>query len=159
MGSFRRKEEDDSTAKEQVITETEKTEAQNFVTDILTQAYKKNVSDIHIESFRNKKRIRFRIDGILIVQKDFDKKINEKYRAVVAILKLLSGAKLKRGVFLKMEQYNFHLENKFDLRVSFLPVQGSSERVVMRLLRKDAISYELNKLGFPNPIFQVLKMQ
>ena len=53
MGSFI-EEEDDSTAKEQVITK-QKTEAQNFVTDILTQAYKKNVSDIHIESFRNKK--------------------------------------------------------------------------------------------------------
>ena len=158
MGSFRRKEEDDSTAKEQVITETEKTEAQNFVTDILTQAYKKNVSDIHIESFRNKKRIRFRIDGILIVQKDFDKKINEKYRAVVAILKLLSGAKIEERRLPQDGAIQFSSGKiEFDLRVSFLPVQGSSERVVMRLLRKDAISYELDKLGFPNSDFSSLE--
>ena len=158
MGSFRRKEEDETAAREQVITETEKTEAQNFVTDILTQAYKKNVSDIHIESFRNKKRIRFRIDGILIVQKDFDKKINEKYRAVVAILKLLSGAKIEERRLPQDGAIQFSSGKiEFDLRVSFLPVQGSSERVVMRLLRKDAISYELNKLGFPKSDFSNLE--
>ncbi len=158
LGSFRKKEEEETVNKEQVITETEKTEAQKFVTEILTKAYKKNVSDIHIESFRNVKRIRFRIDGILIVQKEFDKNINNRYRAVVAILKLSSGAKIEERRLPQDGAIQFS-EGKieFDLRVSFLPVQGSSERVVMRLLRKDAISYELNKLGFPNNDFANLE--
>ena len=52
-------------------------------------------SDVHIESFRNTKRIRFRVDGILINQKDLLKKINEKYLAVVSILKILSKAKIE----------------------------------------------------------------
>ena len=72
---------------------------------------------------------------MLIVQKDFDKKINEN-RAVVAILKLLSGAKIEER---RLQDGAIQFSSgkiEFDLRVSFLPVQGSSERVVMRLLRK-----------------------
>ena len=42
------------------ITERDKTAAEIFVTDILTEAYKKGVSDIHIESFRKSKRLRYK---------------------------------------------------------------------------------------------------
>ena len=37
---------------EEALTERDKTAAEIFVTDILTEAYKMEVSDIHIESFR-----------------------------------------------------------------------------------------------------------
>ena len=146
--------EDEEPKAEIIITERDKTEAENFVTEILTEAYNQGVSDIHIESFRQRKRLRFRIDGILIVQTDYEKKINEKYLAVVSILKLLSGARIEEKRLPQDGAIQFSSGKiEFDLRVSFLPVQGSSERVVMRLLRKDSIRLELKKLGFEKTDF------
>jgi len=59
---------------EEALTERDKTAAEIFVTDILTEAYKMEVSDIHIESFRKSKRLRYRMDGILVDQKKERKK-------------------------------------------------------------------------------------
>ena len=120
-----------------IISKTEK-----FLNDLLISAYKINASEVHIESFQNKKRIRFRIDRILIDQKKFVKKINEKYQAVIAILKLKSGVsieekKLPQDGAIQYRDTTSKIE--FDLLVSFLPAQGQNERVVMRLLRKDSI--------------------
>ncbi len=133
-----------------VIKEKDLTEAEIFVNDILINAYKMGSSDVHIESFRNTKRIRFRVDGILIDQKDLLKKINEKYLAVVSILKLRSGAKIEEKRLPQDGALQFKDTSggiEFDVRVSFLPIHGA-ERVVMRILRKDAIQYDLNTLGF-----------
>ena len=133
-----------------VIKEKDLTEAEKFVNDILISAYKMGSSDIHIESFRINKRVRFRVDGILINQKEFFKKINEKYLAVVSILKLRSGAKIEEKRLpqdgaLQFKDTSGNIE--FDVRVSFLPTHGA-ERVVLRILRKDAIQYDLGTLGF-----------
>ena len=131
-----------------VIKEKDLTEAEKFVNDILISADKMGASDVHIESFRNTKRIRFRVDGILINQKELLKKINEKYLAVVSILKILSKAKIEEKRLPQDGALHFKYGSiEFDVRVSFLPTHGA-ERVVMRILRKDAIQYDLDTLGF-----------
>ncbi len=131
-----------------LIKEKDLSEAEQFVNDILEKAYNMGASDVHIESFRNSKRIRFRVDGILIPQKDLLKKINEKYLAVVSILKILSSAKIEEKRLPQDGALQYKSKSmEFDLRVSFLPTHGS-ERVVMRILRKDAIQYNLDTLGF-----------
>ncbi len=133
---------------EEILTERDKTAAEIFVTDILTEAYKMGVSDIHIESFRKSKRLRYRIDGILVAQKKRAEEIDERYLAVVSILKLLSGARIEEKRLPQDGAIAFNNgEIEFDLRVSFLPVQGANERVVMRILRKDAISLSFDDLG------------
>ena len=153
LGTLRTKEEEEK--KEEVaISERDKTDAELFVTEMLTDAYKRGCSDIHIESFRKKKRLRFRVDGILINQKKFDKEINNRYLAVVSILKLLSGARIEEKRLPQDGAIAFNSGKiEFDLRVSFLPVQGNAERVVMRILRKDAIELDLQSLGFPKEEF------
>jgi type IV pilus assembly protein PilB len=131
-----------------ILKERDYTEAEQFVHDLLLSAYKMDSSDIHIESFRVNKRVRFRVDGILINQKEFFKKINEKYLAVVSILKLRSGAKIEEKRLPQDGALQFKDGNiEFDVRVSFLPTHGA-ERVVLRILRKDAIQYDLDTLGF-----------
>lgn len=131
-----------------MIKEKDLSEAEKFVNDILEKAYSMGASDVHIESFRNTKRIRFRVDGILITQKDLLKKINEKYLAVVSILKILSRAKIEEKRLPQDGALQYKSKSmEFDLRVSFLPTHGA-ERVVMRILRKDAIQYDLDTLGF-----------
>ena len=150
LGTLKKvKEAEEAEAEIEQITERDKTAAEIFVTDILTEAYNKGVSDIHIESFRKSKRLRYRIDGILVNQKKRREEINDRYAAVVSILKLLSGARIEEKRLPQDGAINFNNgEIEFDLRVSFLPVQGLSERVVMRILRKDAIQLDLEALGF-----------
>ncbi len=152
------KEIEESEAEVEQITERDKTAAEIFVTDILTEAYKKGASDIHIESFRKSKRLRYRIDGILVNQKKRQDEINERYLAVVSILKLRSGARIEEKRLPQDGAIKFNNGDiEFDLRVSFLPVQGLSERVVMRILRKDAIQLDLETLGFSKVDFQKIK--
>jgi type IV pilus assembly protein PilB len=150
LGTLKKaKDTDEGDAEVEQITERDKTAAEIFVTDILTEAYKKGASDIHIESFRKSKRLRYRIDGILINQKSRQEEINDRYLAVVSILKLLSGARIEERRLPQDGAINFNNGDiEFDLRVSFLPVQGLAERVVMRILRKDAIQLDLETLGF-----------
>ena len=149
IGSLRKASEENEVKEEEIITERDKTAAEIFVSDVLLEAYKKGVSDIHIESFRKSKRLRYRIDGILIVQKKRVKEITDRYSAVVSILKLLSGARIEEKRLPQDGAIAFNNGKiEFDLRVSFLPVQGSTERVVMRILRKDAISLSFDDLGF-----------
>lgn len=152
------KEIEEAEAEVEQITERDKTAAEIFVTDILTEAYKKGASDIHIESFRKSKRLRYRIDGILVNQKKRQDEINERYLAVVSILKLRSGARIEEKRLPQDGAIKFNNGDiEFDLRVSFLPVQGLSERVVMRILRKDAIQLDLETLGFSKVDFQKIK--
>ena len=157
LGTLRTKKEEE-VREEVVISEADKTDAELFVTEMLTDAYNRGCSDIHIESFRKKKRLRFRVDGILIKQKKFDKDINDRYLAVVSILKLLSGARIEEKRLPQDGAIAFNSGKiEFDLRVSFLPVQGNAERVVMRILRKDAIQLDLQALGFPKNEFGKMK--
>ena len=152
------KDSEEADAEVEQITERDKTAAEIFVTDILTEAYKKGASDIHIESFRKSKRLRYRIDGILVNQKKRQEEINERYLAVVSILKLRSGARIEEKRLPQDGAIKFNNGDiEFDLRVSFLPVQGLSERVVMRILRKDAIQLDLETLGFSKVDFKKIK--
>ncbi len=147
LGSLRKQKEE--VVPEVEITERDRTEAEQFVTSILLDAYKRNVSDMHIESFRTKKQLRFRIDGVLQVQDQYSEEINQRYLATVSILKLLSGARIEEKRMPQDGAIAFsHNKIEFDLRVSFLPVQGGQERVVMRLLRKDSIKLDLADMGF-----------
>ena len=156
LGTLKKAEEEEVKI-EETLTERDKTDAEIFVTDILLEAYKKGVSDIHVESFRKSKRLRYRIDGVLINQKKKQEEIALRYTAVVSILKLLSGARIEEKRLPQDGAIAFNNgEVEFDLRVSFLPVQGGFERVVMRILRKDAISLSFDDLGFGKKDYEAI---
>jgi type IV pilus assembly protein PilB len=156
LGTLKKAEEEEVKI-EETLTERDKTDAEIFVTDILLEAYKKGVSDIHVESFRKSKRLRYRIDGVLINQKKKQEEIALRYTAVVSILKLLSGARIEEKRLPQDGAIAFNNGDvEFDLRVSFLPVQGGFERVVMRILRKDAISLSFDDLGFGKKDYEAI---
>lgn len=157
IGALKKASEDEVVKEEEILTEREKTAAEIFVSDILLEAYKMGVSDIHIESFRKSKRLRYRVDGILIAQKKRATEIADRYSAVVSILKLLSGARIEEKRLPQDGAIAFNNGKiEFDLRVSFLPVQGGFERVVMRILRKDAISMSFDDLGFGKDDYEAI---
>ena len=157
IGALKKASEDEVIKEEEILTERDKTAAEIFVSDILLEAYKMGVSDIHIESFRKSKRLRYRVDGILIAQKKRATEIADRYSAVVSILKLLSGARIEEKRLPQDGAIAFNNgKTEFDLRVSFLPVQGGFERVVMRILRKDAISMSFDDLGFGKDDYEAI---
>ena len=83
--------------------------------------------------------------------------IRDRYSAVVSILKLLSGARIEEKRLPQDGAIAFNNGKiEFDLRVSFLPVQGGFERVVMRILRKDAISMSFDDLGFGKDDYEAI---
>ena len=107
--------------------------------------------DIHIEPGSTDVSIRFRIDGIL---QTVSKIPLTEYPAFLGEIKLLSGVKtqVREGVVDSRFSIGFDEEIKnapeqsIDVRVSII-LGGYGETVVMRLLRKSSIEFDLSKLG------------
>ena len=125
-----------------------------FVDDVLIKAIKNGVSDIHVEHFRSEPRIRFRLDGVMAVEKEFNKFLLKNYPAVVTRLKIMAETNISERRLPQDGAIQFLKKNiECDFRVSFLPTKYG-ERVVLRLLKKEAIQLELSKLGFEKEQFE-----
>ena len=121
----------------------------NIVNLLIAEAARKDASDIHIEPYENEFRVRLRIDGVLydII------KLPMKYKeAVVSRIKVLSRMdiaekRLPQDGRIKIQMKLADLSKTLDLRVSVLPTLFG-EKVVMRLLDKDNLMLDMNRLGF-----------
>ncbi|MBP1732662.1 MAG: type secretion system protein [Deltaproteobacteria bacterium] len=121
----------------------------NIVNLIIAEAARRSASDIHVEPYETEFRVRLRIDGVLydIV------KLPLKYKeAVVSRIKVLSRMdiaekRLPQDGRIKIQMKLQDLQKTLDLRVSILPTLFG-EKVVMRLLDKDNLTLDMNRLGF-----------
>ena len=119
-----------------------------FGNKLITEAINLGVSDIHIESFRDSAQVRFRIDGILRVMDQYSKFLNDNYSAIVARIKIISKLDIAERRVPQDGASTFKSDTKeIDLRVSILPTKNN-ERIVMRILNKDAGDKALVDLGF-----------
>jgi len=119
-----------------------------FGNKLITEAINMGASDIHIESFRDSAQTRFRVDGILKVIDKYSKFLHENYDGVIARIKIISKLDIAERRVPQDGASTFKSENKeIDLRVSVLPTKNK-ERVVMRILNKDAGDKALSELGF-----------
>ena len=119
-----------------------------FGNKLITEAINMGASDIHIESFRDSAQTRFRVDGILKVIDKYSKFLHENYDGVIARIKIISKLDIAERRVPQDGASTFKSETKeIDLRVSVLPTKNK-ERVVMRILNKDAGDKALNELGF-----------
>ena len=119
-----------------------------FSTAVVAEAIKLGVSDIHIESFRFSSRVRFRLDGMLQEQEDYKKFLHDNYGAVVTRFKIMAKLDIAERRLPQDGAINFKIEGKVvDLRVSMLPT-ANNERIVMRVLSKDAGDITLEQLNF-----------
>lgn len=116
-----------------------------LVQQIVEQAVHKRASDIHIEPFEEKLRIRFRIDGVLEEEMVHDMDL---HAAMIARIKIVSGMDISE----KRKPQDGRMtamvdKQEYDIRVSMLPtVYG--EKVVMRLTLKKALTKDKRELGF-----------
>ncbi len=103
-------------------------------------------SDIHIEPQQDRVMIRFRIDGVLHLQTEADRKIAP---ALVLRLKLMSGLDISEKRLPQDGRFHVRVRDQnVDVRIATCPTQNG-ETVVMRLLRQDGGMASLEKLGMP----------
>jgi general secretion pathway protein E len=117
-----------------------------LINALLTEAIKANASDIHIEPFETRLSVRMRVDGVL-------REILEPQRALAPLLVSRIKVMAKLDIAEKRLPQDGRISLKVagravDVRVSTLP-SGSGERVVMRLLDKQAGRLDLEHLGMP----------
>ncbi len=130
-----------------------------FVDKILNEAIKLETSDIHIEPFKDSAHVRFRVDGVLRVMDQFtDFLIKDplNYNSVVTRVKILSKLDIAERRVPQDGGATFKYGDKeMDLRISIMPTKNN-ERIVMRLLNKEAGDKSLNKLGFADEDLKLL---
>ena len=119
-----------------------------FSTAVVAEAIKSGVSDIHIEPYRFSSRVRYRLDGILTEQEHFAKFLHSNYGAVVTRFKIMGKLDIAERRLPQDGAIPFKIEGKVvDLRLSILPT-ANNERIVMRVLNKDAGDISLEQLNF-----------
>jgi len=115
-----------------------------FINAVLTEAVKDNASDVHIEPYENRLGVRFRIDGVL-------REVLETRRAlaplVVSRIKVMSKLDIAEKRLPQDGRISLRVAGRaVDVRVSTMP-SGHGERVVLRLLDKQAGRLDLGSLG------------
>lgn len=126
----------------------------NLVNQILLEAISGRATDIHIEPYRDKVRVRYRIDGIM-----YDINISEQvkllHQAMVSRIKILSNLNVVEKRLPQDGRAIIKLHDKqIDLRISIIPsIYGES--VVIRILPTHLL-FNLEELGFyPNDFKQI----
>jgi type IV pilus assembly protein PilB len=115
-----------------------------LVQHVITEAVTSRASDIHIEPFEDRVRIRYRIDGVLAERDSIPKKL---LGAVLSRVKILSKIDIAERRRPQDGRIKVSVKDKeLDLRVSVMP-SNHGQTVVMRLLDKDNIKVGLKQLG------------
>ncbi len=115
-----------------------------LINALLTEAIKKNASDIHIEPYENRLSVRFRIDGVL-------REVLTPKRILgpllVSRIKVMAKLDIAEKRLPQDGRISLRIAGRaVDVRVSTLP-SGHGERVVLRLLDKQAGRLDLEQLG------------
>jgi len=115
-----------------------------LINAVLTSAVKENASDVHIEPFENRLVVRFRVDGVL-------REVLQSRRAVaplvVSRIKVMSKLDIAEKRLPQDGRISLRVAGRaVDVRVSTMPA-GHGERVVLRLLDKQAGRLDLSHLG------------
>lgn len=116
-----------------------------FLETLVREAKDLRSSDIHVETYSEKCRIRFRVDGVLIDRHKLNK---QEYPTLINKIKIAASCDIaeKRMPQDGRIRFKFNKAN-LDIRVSILPTLYG-EKIVLRLLGSDASHIDISKLGF-----------
>lgn len=121
---------------------------------LITEAVQLRASDIHVEPFEDRIRVRYRIDGILVERDSPPKRLLGALLSRIKILSRLDIAERRRTQDGRIKISVG--EKDLDLRVSVIPT-AHGQSVVMRILDKDSIKVGLRELGFSTEDYQTFK--
>jgi general secretion pathway protein E len=125
-----------------------------LVNHILTRAVRTGASDIHIEPYEHKLKVRFRLDGILYDFLSLPRKIHAH---LVSRIKIMAGLNIAEKRLPQDGRIEIKIGNReVDLRVSTLAT-SFGERIVLRLLEKGIRLLAISDIGMGNSDLTTLK--
>ena len=126
----------------------------NLVNYLITQALRQGASDIHLEPNRKHTCVRFRVDGQL---REVVRPRRDLHPAIVSRIKVMAKMDIAEHRLPQDGRVHAVVEgHQIDLRISVLPtVLG--EKVVIRVLDRRRLSFNLDTLGFPQDILRPFK--
>jgi type IV pilus assembly protein PilB len=129
---------------DRLATDSEEAPVIKIVNLILVQAVKEKASDIHIEPFQRTLKLRYRLDGDLIVAESPPKALQ---LAITSRIKILAGLNIAERRVPQDGRFRIKVIGKeVDLRVSILPT-AYGEKIVIRILDKAALTGSIDQMG------------
>jgi len=111
---------------------------------ILAQAVKEKASDIHIEPFQNTLKLRYRVDGELLIAESPPKALQ---LAITSRIKILAGLNIAERRVPQDGRFRIRVLGKeIDLRISILPT-AHGEKIVIRILDKAQLTGSIDQMG------------
>ncbi|RZA36400.1 MAG: type II secretion system protein GspE [Lysobacteraceae bacterium] len=121
---------------------------------VIQRAVELRASDIHIEPFENRLKVRYRVDGVL---EEGESPPANLTAAVISRVKIMAKLNIAERRLPQDGRIMLRVQGKeLDLRVSTMPT-AHGESVVMRLLDRETVVFDFHKLGFTDnflPQFQ-----
>lgn len=112
---------------------------------VIQRAVELRASDIHIEPFENRLKVRYRVDGVLIEGESPPVNLTA---AVISRIKIMARLNIAERRLPQDGRIMLRVQGKeLDLRVSTVPT-AHGESVVMRLLDRDTVVFDFHRLGF-----------
>lgn len=147
--------DDDDVDIGELAKESEDAPVVKLVNLILTDAIKKEASDIHVEPYEKEFRVRYRIDGVLYEVMRPPMKLKN---AITSRLKIMSELDIAERRLPQDGRIKLKLGRgrEMDYRVSVLPTLFG-EKTVLRLLDKSNLQLDMTKLGFEQEQLDVFK--
>ncbi|MEZ5451636.1 MAG: type II secretion system ATPase GspE [Thiothrix sp.] len=125
-----------------------------LINALLTQAVKEGASDIHIETFETRMSVRMRVDGIL---REIIEPPRKLAPIIISRIKVMARLDIAEKRLPQDGRISLRIAGRgVDVRVSTLP-SGHTERVVLRLLDKQAGRLNLSHLGMEPRIYARLQ--
>lgn len=128
-------------------------DAISFIDELIKEAINLKASDIHIETYLDEIRIRYRIYGKL---KTVDK-LNAKYHSILLTrIKLMSGMDIAEKRLPQDGRIDFYYNNRLiDLRISTIPTVDG-EKAVIRILDSEKFKVDKNNLGISKEDIKII---
>ncbi len=125
-----------------------------LVNIILQRAVEARASDIHVEPFENRLKVRYRIDGVL---QEVESPPARSTAAVISRIKIMAKLNIAERRLPQDGRIMLRVQGKeLDLRVSTVPT-SYGESVVMRILDRESIVFDFHQLGFTDRILDPFK--
>ncbi len=135
----------DSNNLDELIEKAEEPPVIKLVDLIIRQAIEQRASDIHIEPYKEKINLRYRIDGVLY---QIPPPAKHLLLPIVSRIKILSKLDIAEKRLPQDGAISFKINDRLvDLRISTVPTVWG-EKVVLRILDKSAVPLRLETLGF-----------
>ncbi len=118
---------------------------------ILQRAVEQRASDVHIEPFENRLKVRYRIDGVL---HEVEAPPASSTAAVISRVKIMARLNIAERRLPQDGRIQLRVQGKeLDLRVSTVPT-SFGESVVMRILDRESVVFDFESLGFTDAFKQ-----